>query len=102
MTIRVALTTAALLAFGLFLAACAVETEPAATAEPTAAPASDQPPAASDQPPTPSPQPLPTAPFRDLGPAPEINNETWLNTDRPLPLSSLRGQVVLVEFWTFG
>jgi thiol-disulfide isomerase/thioredoxin len=35
------------------------------------------------------------------GAAPEIANRGWLNTDRPLPLSSLRGQVVLVEFWTF-
>lgn len=35
------------------------------------------------------------------GIAPEIANRGWLNTDRPLPLSSLRGQVVLVEFWTF-
>lgn len=38
----------------------------------------------------------------DLGPAPEIKNEIWLNTDEPLPLSTQRGKVVLLEFWTFG
>ena len=38
----------------------------------------------------------------DLGPAPEIKNETWLNTDKPLPLETQRGKVVLLEFWTFG
>ena len=34
-------------------------------------------------------------------PAPEITNETWLNA-KPQRLAELRGQVVLVEFWTFG
>jgi hypothetical protein len=38
----------------------------------------------------------------DLGPAPDISNEVWLNTDRPLNLEAVRGRVVLVEFWTFG
>ncbi len=38
----------------------------------------------------------------DLGPAPDITNEVWLNSDRPLNLAALQGQVVLVEFWTFG
>lgn len=37
-----------------------------------------------------------------LGPAPDITNETWLNTDGPLSLAGLHGKVVLVEFWTFG
>lgn len=37
-----------------------------------------------------------------LGPAPDITNEIWLNTDGPLSLAALRGKVVLVEFWTFG
>lgn len=33
--------------------------------------------------------------------APEITNEIWLNS-APLHLSDLKGQVVMVEFWTFG
>jgi thiol-disulfide isomerase/thioredoxin len=37
----------------------------------------------------------------DYGPAPELKNEVWLNTDKPMPLSSLRGKVVLLEMWTF-
>jgi thiol-disulfide isomerase/thioredoxin len=34
-------------------------------------------------------------------PAPPWRNTTWLNTDRPLTLASLRGRVVLLNFWTF-
>jgi cytochrome c biogenesis protein CcdA/thiol-disulfide isomerase/thioredoxin len=44
----------------------------------------------------------------DLGTAPEFTEtEDWFNTDvdghadRPLTLSSLRGRVVLVDFWTY-
>jgi thiol-disulfide isomerase/thioredoxin len=33
--------------------------------------------------------------------APEITAETWLNT-KPLTMQALRGNVVLVEFWTYG
>ncbi len=34
--------------------------------------------------------------------APEFPNDvTWLNTNKPLPLASLRGQVVLLDFWTY-
>jgi len=41
--------------------------------------------------------------YPDLGAAPELNNEVWLNTEdeAPVPLASLRGQVVLLHFWTF-
>ncbi len=40
--------------------------------------------------------------LEDLGPAPELKGITgWINTD-PLTMASLRGKVVLVEFWTFG
>ena len=38
--------------------------------------------------PTPSTQPA----LRDLGPAPELTNTTWLNTHSPLRLADLRGQ----------
>ncbi len=39
-----------------------------------------------------------------LGPAPEfVDNQDWFNTpgERPLTLRSLRGRVVLVDFWTY-
>ena len=38
----------------------------------------------------------------DLGPAPELTNDTWLNVDSPLRLADLRGKVVILEMWTFG
>ena len=38
----------------------------------------------------------------DLGPAPELTNETWLNVDAPLRIADLHGKVVIVEMWTFG
>lgn len=38
----------------------------------------------------------------DLGPAPELENETWLNVEQPLRLADLRGKVVLLDMWTFG
>jgi len=38
----------------------------------------------------------------DLGLAPELTNDTWLNADSPLRLADLRGRVVMVEMWTFG
>jgi len=34
-------------------------------------------------------------------PAPAWHNTSWLNTDRPLTLESLRGRVVLLNFWVF-
>lgn len=34
--------------------------------------------------------------------APELPQEVWLNTDHPLTLKSLRGRVVLLDFWTYG
>jgi uncharacterized protein YcfL len=38
----------------------------------------------------------------NLGEAPELTNEVWLNTDYPLRLANLRGKVVLLDMWTFG
>lgn len=35
--------------------------------------------------------------------APELKGgRGWLNTDKPLSLSALRGKVVLLDFWTYG
>jgi thiol-disulfide isomerase/thioredoxin len=42
------------------------------------------------------------ADLEDLGPAPELTNEVWLNTDTPLRLADLRGKVVAIDMWTFG
>ena len=45
---------------------------------------------------------LKTATLPDLGLAPELTNDSWLNVDMPLRLADLRGKVVIVEMWTFG
>ena len=37
----------------------------------------------------------------DYRPAPAWHNTSWLNTDRALTLESLRGRVVLLNFWVF-
>ncbi|MFN8374348.1 MAG: SH3 domain-containing protein [Anaerolineae bacterium] len=55
---------------------------------------------------------IPTIPFTptedrnmaslaQYGIAPELNNSAWFNSDVPLRLADVRGQVVLLEFWTF-
>lgn len=41
------------------------------------------------------------ASLKDWGPAPELGNEVWINS-APLRLTDLRGQVVIVEFWTYA
>ena len=51
----------------------------------------------------PTEEPMPkAASLPDLGPAPELTNDTWLNVDSPLRLADLRGKVVLIDMWTFG
>lgn len=40
--------------------------------------------------------------LNDLGPSPELTNTTWINTEQSLRLADLRGQVVLLDMWTFG
>jgi cytochrome c biogenesis protein CcdA/thiol-disulfide isomerase/thioredoxin len=43
-----------------------------------------------------------TSALRDYGPAPEFHGiQSWLNS-QPLTLSSLRGRVVLIDFWTYS
>ena len=45
---------------------------------------------------------LPAPPNLDKKrPAPDFDNEVWINSPK-LSLNDLKGQVVLVEFWTFG
>ena len=87
------------LAFGLGLAACIANPNPTEEIERPLEPSSvllDE----TQVPPTPISMPASSLP--DLGSAPDITNEIWLNTDRPLNLAALQGKVVLVEFWTFG
>ena len=38
----------------------------------------------------------------NLGQAPEISGDVWINSDQPLTLAGLRGKVVLLDMWTFG
>ena len=40
--------------------------------------------------------------LQNLGPAPELENGGWINTDKPFHLAELGGQVVLVDMWTYG
>ena len=79
------------LGFGLFLfglAACG--TVSATTPEPEKEEVLD-----------PNPK-ISSASLPDLGPAPELTNEVWLNVDAPLRLADLRGKVVAIDMWTFG
>ena len=51
--------------------------------------------------PTSTSTPVPGLDLRDLGQAPELAGTTdWINSE-PLTLASLRGKVVIVDFWTF-
>jgi hypothetical protein len=49
----------------------------------------------------PAAEELPAA-YPDLGEAPELGNEIWINVPEPLRLADLRGKVVLIDMWTFG
>lgn len=110
LSLRAIYRSAAWLALGLGLVACAASGEPAAEsslpADPTTATPDGptSPPTAAGEEPTiqPTVTPSPALSLPDLGPAPDITNEVWLNTEQPLNLDALRGRVVLVEFWTFG
>jgi hypothetical protein len=73
-----------LLALGVWLAACAPAAQNEAATGPTAAPQEEK------------SVNLPNGPI-----APELTNETWLNT-QPLTPSDLKGKLVLIDFWTFG
>ena len=95
-----------LLVVGILLAGCSLGEDRGVVqsqAEPTKAMEAD---AASTQTSDSASQPTiqsqPPVPLSDLGPAPELTNDIWLNTEHPLRLADLRGTVVLLEMWTFG
>lgn len=69
------------------------------TVQPTDPPPTDTP--LSEATPTNTPKIEKVYVLPDLGVAPDITNEVWLNAE-PHTLEDLRGKVVLVEFWTFG
>jgi hypothetical protein len=55
------------------------------------------------QPTVPEPaEELPVSALPDLGPAPELVGDVWLNTDSPLRPDDLDGKVVLVDMWAYG
>lgn len=49
-----------------------------------------------------NPDSLPDIKLVNYGQAPEIRNDIWLNSNKPLRLNDLKGKVVLLEMWTFG
>ena len=95
-----------LLVLAILLTACSVTADQAVpkTQEvnnPTVKTETD-PTQAVDPAPEPEVESRPHPVLPNLGPAPELTNEVWLNTDQPLPLADLKGNVVLLEMWTFG
>ena len=98
--------TAVLTTLIVTLTACTTASQPISqpTNQPTNQPMNEP----TDRPtnePTSQPTPEPERPFLnlpDLGEAPEIRNEVWVNADAPVRLADSRGKVVLLEFWTFG
>ncbi len=106
----------------LIMAACRAEVQPEAAlsdvedgveatavvptmphSDPTIASETQAPPATPTLIPTEIPPTKVVVDLPDLGPAPEITNQVWLNTDEPVTLASVQGKkAVLVEFWTFG
>ena len=50
-----------------------------------------------------APAPVPKQSFAGSFPAPEFPADLeWINVSAPLTLASLRGKVVLLDFWTYG
>ena len=93
----------------LILAACTTASEPEAEAtgveilvDTTVVPPTREDPPATETAVSPPAEEAIMLDLPDLGPAPEIVNQTWLNTDEPVTIASQRGKVILLEFWTFG
>jgi hypothetical protein len=97
-----------LLVFTILLASCSTSVDPEQheTQEASERPIETEPNQSLDPTEIPTQKPIvePTQAVElpNLGPAPELTNEIWLNTDQPLRLTELEGNVVLLEMWTFG
>lgn len=96
---RGALTVTCLLAGCALPAPNRPAAPPQAVLLPTVTPEAGQAPAATS--PLTADQTALLALLKNHGPAPELFNETWLNS-APLTVAELRGKVVMIEFWTFG
>jgi thiol-disulfide isomerase/thioredoxin len=81
---------------GILLAACTASGAQAGKMPTAEAAVSQQ--AASTSPPAAAAQ----LDLPDLGAAPELENQVWLNTDQPLHIQDLQGKVILLEMWTFN
>jgi hypothetical protein len=88
---------AGLAAMALSASACTALPAVTPSAPRTAADAAD----ATATPAAAAPSAALAAQLPERGPAPELTNEIWLNSP-PLRLADLCGQVVIVEFWTYG
>jgi thiol-disulfide isomerase/thioredoxin len=85
---------------GIILASCIPAGAQAAGMPTSEADVQTRPPASTSPPVTPE-QPAAPLNLPDLGPAPELENQVWLNTDHPLRIQDLGGKVILLEMWTF-
>lgn len=90
------------LLFSLFLAACSttdptVQSSFLVSVEPFSTYAPPEPPMSS-----PTTESALKTTYPDLGPAPELHGNVWLNSEVPLHLKNLHGKVVLVDMWTYG
>ena len=88
--------------FALLLAGCAAASPgQAGELELSSGTAPEQPAEVKVTPTVPEAPPV-MADLEDFGPAPELKNDVFLNIDRPVRLADFRGQVVLLDMWTFG
>lgn len=77
------------------------ESTPEATTDLKPSPTDSSTPSPANRPTEPSPeQSSLLASLKSQGAAPELFNQVWLNS-QPLKLANLRGQVIVVDFWTF-
>ncbi len=86
----------------LIITACTTAEAPVQETTATALPEPEAVDIVSTNPPAPTVEIMEGVVLPDLGNAPEITNDVWINADAPVTLASQKGKVVLIEFWTFG